>query len=90
MDLPAMSASGLFGSRMDAIRAGIMTTKDIRRASLFFFGSRRVQIARLISPHDGDTVTNRVRKPIAIANQLLRVLVVFQRTLTQRTDQDIK
>jgi hypothetical protein len=68
----------------------MMTIKDIRQVSLFFLDSGRVQIARFVSPHDGDAVTNRIRKPIAIANQLLRFFVVFQRALAKRTDQDIK
>lgn len=85
-----MSARGLSGSRVDAMRAGIMTTKDIRVAVLFFVRRGSVQITRLLGPHDRNAIANRVRQSIAIADQLLRILVVFQRALTERTDQNVK
>ena len=67
-----------------------MTTKDMRAAQLLLVSSGRVQIARFIGPHDGDTVANRIRKPITITDQFLRILVVLQRALAQRTDKDVK
>src|SRR5437764_4502989 len=80
---PARSASGLFGSRVEARRAGMMTTKLIG-------SQRRLDLARLVGPHDRDAVADRIGQAVAPADQFLRFLVIFERSLAQRADQDIK
>src|SRR6185295_9247111 len=69
---PAMSASGLFGSRVEASRAGIRTSKatPVSRPRSVFGG----QGARLALEHHRDAVAHRKSKPVGLADELLALL----------------
>src|SRR5438093_13241938 len=74
--LPPRSASGLFGSRVEARRAGMMTTKLMNASR----SQHRLDLARLVGPHDRDAVADRIGQAVAPADQFLRFLVIFERS----------
>jgi hypothetical protein len=74
----------LFGRRVEASRAGMITVNFI------FNASYRLDLARLVGPHDRDAVTDRICQAVRAASQFLGLLIVFERSLAQRADQDIK
>src|SRR4051812_12985287 len=96
MGRPAMSASGLFGNRMDARRAGMRTVNAIcepglalnerraRRQLLEFFVRQR---ASLFLQHDGDAVAYGVRKACATRDEFLLIPVVVEVSLGHRANQ---
>ena len=49
-----------------------------------------VRIARIFSPHDGYAITYRIGQMVRAADQLLRLLIVFERAFTKRANQDVK
>src|SRR5438094_9535026 len=59
--LPPRSASGLFGSRVEARRAGMMTMKLMGSGAA---SEARLDLARLVGPHDGDAVADRIRQAV--------------------------
>ena len=90
--LPARSASGLPGSRVDASRAGIRTEKPIRpsrrltRAALV----RLIEVARLVLEHHRNVVAQREAQPVHRALQLDEAAAVvtlrLQRSRTRRAE----
>src|SRR5438067_5661392 len=48
------------------------------------------QLARLVDQHDRNAVADRIGEPRLLADQLLRLAVVAQRRLGQRTDQNLQ
>src|SRR5690606_35351766 len=101
--LPAMSASGLPGSRVEAKRAGMMTRKavmagrSLRRADLangrasaqrvHFLGG---QLQRLVLQHHRDAVADREGQAVRLADQVLLVLAVIERPLADPAHEDVK
>src|SRR3546814_966123 len=49
-----------------------------------------VQLAGFVDQHDRDAITDRIGKARLAADQFLRLGIVFQRPLGQRTDQDLQ
>ena len=80
MGLPAMSARGLSGRRVEAVRAGIRAMKLTADGSA---GGGVVERARLALQHDGNAVAHREGQPVGAADQLGVLPVMFEAALAQ-------
>ena len=87
MGLPAMSARGLSGRRVEAVRAGIRAMKLTADGSA---GGGVVERARLALQHDGNAVAHREGQPVGAADQLGVLPVMFEAAPCTGADEDVE